>query len=96
MQQCTDVRLVSFLSGEFITVIVVNAPERKLAKRTSVQWCGTCLNLCALAEQSLRTLMKVSSACAITQAARLSSWLHQFFIDHHQHEVLHLAFYVSL
>ena len=31
-----------------------------------------------------------------TQAARLSSWLHQFFIDHHQHEVLHLAFYVSL
>ena len=30
----------------------------------SSAWCGTCLNLCALAEQSLRTLMKVSSACA--------------------------------
>ena len=62
--QCTEVRFASFLSGEIITAIVVNPPERKLAKSTSVQWCGTCLNLCALAEQSLRTLMKVSSACA--------------------------------
>ena len=32
----TEVRFASFLSGEFITVIVVNPPERKLAKRTSV------------------------------------------------------------
>jgi predicted CDP-diglyceride synthetase/phosphatidate cytidylyltransferase len=31
------VRFVSFLSGGFITAIVVNSPERKLAKRTSVQ-----------------------------------------------------------
>ena len=31
-------RLASFLSGGFITAIVVNPPERKLAKRTSVQW----------------------------------------------------------
>ena len=29
-------RFVSFLSGGFITEIVVNLPERKLAKRTSV------------------------------------------------------------
>jgi hypothetical protein len=28
----------SLLSGEFITATVVNPPERKLAKRTSVQW----------------------------------------------------------
>ena len=28
----------SFLSGGFITAIVVNPPERKLAKRISVQW----------------------------------------------------------
>ena len=33
----TDVRFASFLSGEFITAIVVNPPERKLAKRTSVK-----------------------------------------------------------
>ena len=39
MSQCTEVRFASFLSGGFIAVIVVNPPERKLAKRTSLQ-CG--------------------------------------------------------
>ena len=33
---CTEVRFASLLSGGFITAIVVNPPERKLAKRTSV------------------------------------------------------------
>ena len=37
-RQCTEVRFASFLSGGFITDIVVNPPERKLAKHTSVQW----------------------------------------------------------
>ena len=37
--QRTEVRFASFLSGGFITAIVVNQPEKKLAKRTSVQWC---------------------------------------------------------
>ena len=32
----TNVRFASFLSGGFITAIVVNSPERKLEKRTSV------------------------------------------------------------
>ena len=41
--QCTKVRFVSFLSGGFITAIVVNPLERKLAKRTSVH----CLHLIA-------------------------------------------------
>ena len=36
----TEVRFVSFLSGAFITAVVVNPPEKKLAKRTSVQWGG--------------------------------------------------------
>ena len=35
----TEVRYASFLSGGFITAIVVNPPESKLAKRTSVH-CG--------------------------------------------------------
>ncbi len=35
-QHCTEVHFASFLSGGFITVIVVNPPESKLAKRTSV------------------------------------------------------------
>ena len=36
-QRC--VRFATFLSSGFITVIVVNPPDRKLAKRTSVDWC---------------------------------------------------------
>ena len=36
--QCTKMRFASFFSGGFITAIVVNPPERKLEKRTSVQW----------------------------------------------------------
>ena len=32
---CTEVRFSSFFSGGFIIAIVVNPPERKLAKRTS-------------------------------------------------------------
>ena len=34
----TEVRFGSFLSGGFITAIVVNPPESKLEKRTSVHW----------------------------------------------------------
>ena len=37
---CTEVRFARFLSGGFITAIVVNPPERKLAKRTSVHCLG--------------------------------------------------------
>ena len=36
--QCTGMRFASFLSSGFITVIVVNPTERKLAIHTSVQW----------------------------------------------------------
>ena len=32
----TEVRFASLLSGGFITAILVNPPESKLAKRTSV------------------------------------------------------------
>ena len=39
---CTEVRFASLLSGGFITAIVVNPPEMKLAKRTSVH----CLCFC--------------------------------------------------
>ena len=38
MKQCTEVRFANFLSVGFITAILVNLPERKLAKHTSVQW----------------------------------------------------------
>ena len=35
---CTEMRFASFFSGGFITAIVVNPPERKLAKHTSVHY----------------------------------------------------------
>ena len=35
--ECTEVQFASFFSGGFITAIVVNPPERRLTKRTSVQ-----------------------------------------------------------
>ena len=34
----TEVRFASFLSGGFTTVIVINPPERKLAKHTSIHY----------------------------------------------------------
>ena len=35
---CTEVQFDNFLSGRFITAIVVNPPERKLTKCTYVHW----------------------------------------------------------
>ena len=37
--QSTEMRFASFLSGGFTTMAVIASPERKLAKRTSVQRC---------------------------------------------------------
>ena len=39
--QCTEVRFASFNSGGFTIMAVINPPERKLAKHTSVQYCVT-------------------------------------------------------
>jgi hypothetical protein len=36
--QCTEVCSASLLSGGFTTMAVMNPPEKKLEKRTSVQW----------------------------------------------------------
>ena len=38
LAQCTELRFASFLSGGFTTMAVINPPERKLTKRTSVQY----------------------------------------------------------
>ena len=38
----TEVRFASFLSGGFTTMAVINPPERKLVKRTSVQRLEIC------------------------------------------------------
>ena len=41
-EQCTEVHFASFLSGGFTAVAVINPPEKKLVKCTSVQWCTNC------------------------------------------------------
>jgi hypothetical protein len=41
IEKCTEVLFASFLSGGFTAMAVINPPERKLAKRTSVKWCIT-------------------------------------------------------
>ena len=38
LRHCTEVRFATFLSGGFITAIVLNPQERKLEKHTSVHW----------------------------------------------------------
>ena len=43
MVRCTEVRFVRFLSSGFTTMAVINPPENKLAKRTSVQECNSFL-----------------------------------------------------
>ena len=43
-KQCTEVRFVSFFSGGFTTMAVMNTPERKLSKRTSVHCLDVNLN----------------------------------------------------
>ena len=55
--QCTDMRFASFLSGGFTTMAVMNPPEKKLEKCTSVQYVGMpvqqkCLNIDLLLSQS--------------------------------------------
>ena len=35
-KHCTEVRFATFLSGGFTTIAVINPPERKLEKRTTV------------------------------------------------------------
>ena len=38
LNRFTEVRFASFLSGGFTTMSVMNPPEKKLEKRTSVRW----------------------------------------------------------
>ena len=53
---CTEVHFASFLSGGFITAIVVNPPERKLAKRTTVH-CSTAVQCSAVKVQTCADLL---------------------------------------
>ena len=63
----------SFLSGGFITAIVVNLPERKPAKRTSVHWItlqlkvDRCVRISNLLQQKMAILNLRSVLNVITK-----------------------------
>ena len=58
LSQRTVVRFGDFLSGDFIAVLVVNPPEKKLAKRTYVQRARMTLIQKNLANEFLKTKCK--------------------------------------
>ena len=65
---CTEVRFASFLSGGFITAMVVNPPERKLTKCTSVHWRGLDSPLIkTLERENLILMTKMLKKCSTDQ-----------------------------
>ena len=74
--QFTEVRFASFLSGGFIPAIVVNPPERKLAKRTSVHFGQNFLSsLIVLSFESHDSKMTTCLKTANSVKAKRKSWL---------------------
>ena len=63
----TEVRFASFLSGGFITVIVVNPPGMELAKRTSVR-----LPLCPCIEMIVHILFDPNVTVVLSNLQLLS------------------------
>ena len=67
------VQFASFLSGGFITVIVVNPLESKLEKRTSVQWSN--LYFSANSQPEIRILNGLYLWCLLKCLTRLNTFL---------------------
>ena len=82
--QCTKVRFSHLFSCGFITAIVANPPERKLAKHTSVQWgegpilligSSDTLDPCFVKSQSVETHVSISKVNFYRKLLfRLSQW----------------------
>ena len=69
LEQFTAVRFASFLSGGFTTMAVINPPEKRLTKRTSVQFCNLKLCVCFLFLGMLKN--KCSSNVVTTDDSKL-------------------------
>ena len=86
-------QLSSFFSGGFITVIVVNPPERKLAKRTSVQYFDILLEL----KFGYKVLPKCKLSCGVGEPCSivfLTLRLHaKGSSDFSKNLLIHLALY---
>jgi hypothetical protein len=58
------VRFANFLSGEFTTMALINPPEGKLAKCTSVQW-AICLFVAIVTQQKMTSnTISIVAFCA--------------------------------
>ena len=68
INQYTEVRFASFLSGGFTTMSVINPQEKKLAKRISVQYGGL---LCLLHEKLKVWFQKAKRACSFIRDFRV-------------------------
>ena len=80
LYHCTEVRFACFLSGGFTNTAVINPPERKLAKRTSVQcselsgWkAKSSLNCCAMYRKFNLFVLprKISKKCPQKQDVKI-------------------------
>ena len=71
LDHCREVQFASFLSCGFITDIVVNPPERKLAKRTSVSSRNREMN------KKMQTIRYKSALVFISTAATLDNTRNQ-------------------
>ena len=73
----TEVHFASFLSGGFTTVAVINQPERKLTKRTSVQYGAvTTIAYKKLTENVL--MLGTQSFCILACVYFISSFTYHF------------------
>ena len=82
---CTEVRFFSFFSGGFITATVVNPPERKLAKHTSVHFVRD------LTLARPRVILKLSMAgSGLPVVARFLQRASETIVNGHQLEVIFL------
>ena len=72
----TEVHFASFLSGGFITGIVVDPPEKKLAKHTSVQctamWCHIDKN--HKYKTNLISSLPIWSASSVNEVKKFDCW----------------------
>ena len=60
----TEVHFASFFSVGFTTMTVINPPERKLAKRTSVEWVNAAQVIMNKALEDLDAFLEVKEASA--------------------------------
>ena len=77
---CTDVRFASFLSSGFTTMAVIISPERKLAKRTSVNWSKMALKLYSHLLQKLRNKSSKTANFLSLKIKNKLNWLNFLFV----------------